>query len=143
MLLLVVNVPAWVNSGSGEGVDAMGGANEDNQNAMREAQVFNPEIAGAEGVSQNKTKVSSQNIEEVVEPGEFDQGTSRFKRLTSYLELVRIKRIKMLVTLMPWFSMKMKIMPLHLIPLFFVVRKIQTILFLKQREINLQILKRG
>ena len=30
------------NSGRGEGLDAMGGANEDNQNAMREAQVFNP-----------------------------------------------------------------------------------------------------
>ena len=34
------------NSGRGEGLDAMGGANEDNQNAMREAQVFNPDIAG-------------------------------------------------------------------------------------------------
>ncbi len=49
------------NSGRGEGLDAMGGANEDNQNAMREAQVANPDIAGAEQGIADKTKVSSQN----------------------------------------------------------------------------------
>lgn len=64
------------NSGRGEGLDAMGGANEDNQNAMREAQVANPDIAGAEQGMADKTKVSSQNFEEVVKPGEFDQGTA-------------------------------------------------------------------
>ena len=62
------------NSGRGEGLDAMGGANEDNQNAMREAQVANPDIAGAEQGMADKTKVSSQNFEEVVKPGELDQG---------------------------------------------------------------------
>ena len=64
------------NSGRGEGLDAMGGANADNQNAMREAQVANPDISGAEQGMADKTKVSSQNIEEVVKPGEFDQGTA-------------------------------------------------------------------
>jgi hypothetical protein len=63
-------------SGSGEGLDAMGGANADNQNAMRVAQVLSPEIAGAELGISNKTKVSAQNINEVVEPSEFDQGTA-------------------------------------------------------------------
>ena len=62
------------NSGRGEGLDAMGGANEDNQNAMREAQVANPDIAGAEQGMADKTKVSSQNFEEVVKPSELDQG---------------------------------------------------------------------
>ena len=62
------------NSGRGEGLDAMGGANEDNQNAMREAQVANPDIAGAEQGMADKTKVSSQNFEEVVNPSELDQG---------------------------------------------------------------------
>ena len=62
------------NSGRGEGLDAMGGANEDNQNAMREAQVANPDIAGAEQGMPDKTKVSSQNFEEVVKPSELDQG---------------------------------------------------------------------
>ena len=64
------------NSGRGEGLDAMGGANADNQNSMREAQVLNPEIAGAEQGISDKTRVSAQNIQEVVEPGEFDQGTA-------------------------------------------------------------------
>ena len=62
------------NSGRGEGLDAMKGANEDNQNAMREAQVANPDIAGAEQGMADKTKVSSQNFEEVVNPSELDQG---------------------------------------------------------------------
>ena len=61
------------SSGRGEGLDALGGANEDNQNAMREAQVFNPAIAGANGGVSTQTKVSSQNVEEVIEPGQFDQ----------------------------------------------------------------------
>ncbi len=62
------------NNGKGEGLDAMGGANADNQNAMREDQVLNPEIAGAEAGTSMKTKVSSQNVEEIVNAGEFDQG---------------------------------------------------------------------
>ena len=64
------------NTGRGEGLDAMGGANEDNQNSMREAQVVNPDIAGAELGTSMQTKVSSQNIKEITEPGEFDQGLS-------------------------------------------------------------------
>ena len=62
------------SSGRGEGLDALGGANEDNQNAMREAQVFNPAIAGADDGVSDQTKISSQNMEENIEPGEFDQG---------------------------------------------------------------------
>ena len=64
------------NTGRGEGLDAMGGANEDNQNSMREAQVVDPDIAGAELGTSMQTKVSSQNIKEITEPGEFDQGLS-------------------------------------------------------------------
>ena len=69
------------NSGGGEGLDAMGGANADNQNAMREAQVANPDIAGAEQGIAEKTKVSAQNVQEVVEPAEFDQGTAEAEDL--------------------------------------------------------------
>ncbi len=64
------------NSGRGDGLDAMGGANADNQNAMREAQVLNPEIAGAELGLSDKTKVSAQNIQEIIDPSEFDQGNA-------------------------------------------------------------------
>ena len=67
--------------GRGEGLDALGGANEDNQNAMREAQVLNPAIAGAEGGVSDQTKVSSQNVEEVIEAGEFDQGLAESEDL--------------------------------------------------------------
>ena len=60
--------------GRGEGEETLGGANEDNQNAMREAQVHDPDIAGAnQGVS-DKTKVSAENVEEVVDPGDADVG---------------------------------------------------------------------
>jgi hypothetical protein len=69
------------SSGRGEGLDALGGANEDNQNAMREAQVLNPAIAGAEGGVSGQTRVSSQNIEEVIEAGEFDQGLAESEDL--------------------------------------------------------------
>ena len=69
------------SSGRGEGVDALGGANEDNQNAMREAQVFNPAIAGVDGGVSDQTKVSSQNIEEVLDPGKFDEGLADSKDL--------------------------------------------------------------
>lgn len=69
------------SSGRGEGLDALGGANEDNQNAMREAQVLNPAIAGAEGGVSDQTKVSSQNVEEVIEAGEFDQGLAESEDL--------------------------------------------------------------
>jgi hypothetical protein len=69
------------NSGRGEGLDAMGGANEDNQNAMREAQVFNPSVAGSKEGIADKTKVSSQNINEVVEPADFDQGVAGAKEM--------------------------------------------------------------
>ena len=69
------------SSGRGEGLDALGGANEDNQNAMREAQVLNPAIAGAEGGVSDQTRVSSQNIEEVIEAGEFDQGLAESEDL--------------------------------------------------------------
>jgi hypothetical protein len=41
---------------------------------MREAQVANPDIAGAEQGMADKTKVSSQKFEEVVNPSELDQG---------------------------------------------------------------------
>ena len=69
------------SSGRGEGLDALGGANEDNQNAMREAQVLNPAIAGAEGGVSDQTNVSSQNFEEVIEAGEFDQGLAESEDL--------------------------------------------------------------
>ena len=69
------------NSGRGEGLDAMGGANEDNQNAMREAQVFNPSVAGSKEGIADKTKVSSQNINEVIEPADFDQGVADAKEM--------------------------------------------------------------
>ncbi len=69
------------SSGRGEGVDALGGANEDNQNAMREAQVFDPDTAGANGGVSDQTKVSSQNVEEIMEPGESDQGLADSKDL--------------------------------------------------------------
>ena len=69
------------SSGRGEGLDALGGANEDNQNAMREAQILNPAIAGAEGGVSDQTKVSSQNVEEVIEAGEFDQGLAESEDL--------------------------------------------------------------
>jgi len=62
------------NSGRGEGLDAMGGANAENQNAMREAKVANSDIAGAENGIADKTKVSSQNFEKVLDPSDFDQG---------------------------------------------------------------------
>ena len=62
------------SSGRGEGDDTLGGANEDNQNAMREAQVHDPDIAGAnQGVS-DQTKVSAQNVQEVTDPGQSDLG---------------------------------------------------------------------
>jgi len=62
--------------GRGEGDETLGGANEDNQNAMREAQVLDPDIAGAnQGISDN-TKVSSLNVEEVLEPGDSDLGVA-------------------------------------------------------------------
>jgi hypothetical protein len=61
------------SAGSGGGEETLGGRNEDNQNAMREAQVHDPEIAGAnQGVS-DKTKVSAVNVEELAEPGPSDQ----------------------------------------------------------------------
>ena len=61
------------SAGSGGGEETLGGRNEDNQNAMREAQVHDPDIAGAnQGVS-DKTKVSAVNVEELVEPGPSDQ----------------------------------------------------------------------
>ena len=63
------------NVGRGEGDDATkGGANEDNQNAMREAQVFNPDIAGAAAGTGQLTNVSAQEIPDQVEPGEADLG---------------------------------------------------------------------
>ena len=62
------------NSGRGEGLDAMGGANADNQNAMREATVHGSEIAGAENGISDKTKVSAQNINEIEDASEIDQG---------------------------------------------------------------------
>ena len=46
--------------GRGEGEETLGGANEDNQNAMREAQVHDPDIAGADQGVSEKTKVSAQ-----------------------------------------------------------------------------------
>ena len=60
--------------GRGEGEETLGGANEDNQNAMREAQVHDPDIAGADQGVSEKTKVSAQNVHEVVEPGDADLG---------------------------------------------------------------------
>ena len=62
------------NSGRGEGLDAMGGANADNQNAMREATVHGSEIAGAQNGISDKTKVSAQNINEIEDASEIDQG---------------------------------------------------------------------
>ena len=62
--------------GRGEGEETLGGANEDNQNAMREAQVHDPDIAGADQGVSEKTKVSAQNAEEVVEPGDADLGSA-------------------------------------------------------------------
>ena len=63
------------NVGRGEGDDATkGGANEDDQNAMREAQVFNPDIAGAVAGTGQLTNVSAQEIPDQVEPGEADLG---------------------------------------------------------------------
>ena len=62
------------NSGRGEGLDAMGGANADNQNAMREATVHGSEIAGAENGISDKTKVSAQNINKIEDASEIDQG---------------------------------------------------------------------
>ena len=63
------------NVGRGEGDDATkGGANEDNQNAMREAQVFNPDIAGAVAGTGQLTNVSAQEVPDQVEPGEADLG---------------------------------------------------------------------
>ncbi len=61
------------SAGSGGGEQTLGGRNEDNQNAMREAQVFDPVIAGADQGASNKTKVSAQNVQEVTEPGPSDQ----------------------------------------------------------------------
>ena len=60
------------SAGRGEGEETLGGANEDNQNAMREAQVFDPPIAGADGGISDQTKVSAQNVEELLEPGQED-----------------------------------------------------------------------
>ena len=60
--------------GRGEGEETFGGANEDNQNAMREAQVHDPDIAGADQGVSDKTKVSAENVEEVVDPGDADLG---------------------------------------------------------------------
>ena len=60
--------------GRGEGEETLGGANEDNQNAMREAQVHDPDIVGADQGVSEKTKVSAQNAHEVVEPGDADLG---------------------------------------------------------------------
>jgi hypothetical protein len=63
------------NVGRGEGDDATkGGANEDNQNAMREAQVFNPDIAGSVAGTGELTNVSAQEIPDQVEPGDADLG---------------------------------------------------------------------
>lgn len=63
------------NVGRGEGDDATkGGANEDNQNAMREAQVFNPDIAGAVAGTGELTNVSADEVPDQVEPGEADLG---------------------------------------------------------------------
>jgi hypothetical protein len=62
------------SSGRGEGEETLGGANEDNQNAMREAQVHDPDIAGANQGDSDKTKVSARNVQEVIEPGESDLG---------------------------------------------------------------------
>ena len=63
------------NVGRGEGDDATkGGANEDNQNAMREAQVFNPDIAGAVAGTGQLTNVSADEVPDQVEPGEADLG---------------------------------------------------------------------
>ena len=57
------------SAGSGGGEETLGGRNEDNQNAMREAQVLDPDIAGAaQGVSDN-TKVSAQNPLDLPDPG--------------------------------------------------------------------------
>ena len=63
------------NVGRGEGDDATkGGANEDNQNAMREAQVFDPEIAGAAEGTGEVTNVSAEEAPDQVDPGEADIG---------------------------------------------------------------------
>jgi hypothetical protein len=61
------------SAGSGGGEQTLGGRNEDNQNAMREAQVFDPVIAGADQGTSDKTKVSAQNVKELTEPGPSDQ----------------------------------------------------------------------
>ena len=61
------------SAGSGGGEQTLGGRNEDNQNAMREAQVFDPVIAGADQGASNKTKVSAQSVQEVTEPGPSDK----------------------------------------------------------------------
>ncbi|SVB71224.1 uncharacterized protein METZ01_LOCUS224078, partial [marine metagenome] len=63
------------NVGRGEGDDATkGGANEDNQNAMREAQVFDPDIAGAAAGTGAVTNVSAEEVPDQVEPGQADLG---------------------------------------------------------------------
>ena len=48
---------------------------------MREAQVFNASIAGSKEGIADKTKVSSQNINEVTEPADFDQGVAGAKEM--------------------------------------------------------------
>lgn len=61
--------------GRGEGEDASkGGAHEDNQNAMNAQQVFDPDIAGAEGGEGDVTHVSAQNVPDALEEGVADEG---------------------------------------------------------------------
>ena len=59
--------------GRGEGEETLGGANEDNQNAMREAQVHDPDIAGADQVFRKRRRFRPKR-HEVVEPGDADLG---------------------------------------------------------------------
>ena len=70
----------WEIVNEGEGLDAMGGANADNQNAMREATVHGSEIAGAEMELVTKPEVSAQNINEIEDASEMDLGVSGSRR---------------------------------------------------------------
>lgn len=61
------------SAGSGGGEQTLGGRNEDNQNAINQDQVLDPDIAGAaKGVSE-KTKLLAENDQDLANPGPSDQ----------------------------------------------------------------------
>ena len=102
------------NSGRGEGLDAMGGANADNQNSMREAQMLNPEIAGAEqGIWTNRVwlKIFKRWLKQV-------SLIRELRMLKTYLfpESGRTIKIKILEIQMHSLLRRMMIKP-YLIPL--------------------------